>query len=110
MVLTFNALLFQAERLQASFHALLVYARMLTCILSSASFATHLDVFLKAEMFSAVIPKFIDKRVYQAFAEKEDIGFEGNTAKVNKVAPSDQNDLGLSESFDYPEVGNTTFW
>jgi len=126
MVLIFNNLLFQVEdraKLEGAFCALSVYTRLLTYILSSPSLVTHLKIFLEAEMLATMVPKSADKRAYQAFATKEVIGFEGKKAEAKKVVRKRAKEAGgskaepnaqnipdvVSESVEYPEVGNRTF-
>lgn len=100
IVLMLNVFLFQTfSQKQSAFHAFAVYARLLTCILSSASFATHLHVFWKAEKFWTVTPRSSDKLAYQSFADLVSITFHDVD---NTPSPP--------ESLDYPEVGVTAFF
>jgi len=76
------------------FKCLDVYARVLTSILASTSFATHMRVLLQTEFISFVTPKFANLRVYKRFAKDHELGFE----PASWDAPAVQDD--------YLEVGD----
>ena len=71
-----------------------VYARVLTSILASTSFATHMRVLLETELLSFVTPKLANFRIYKSFASTHGLAF----LPASWDAPADEDD--------YQEVGD----
>ena len=55
---------------------LIIYAQILTSILASTSFATHMRILLDAELLSFMTLKFANFRVYKSFAKDHRLAFE----------------------------------
>jgi len=89
-----------------SFLSLRLHAAILTCILASASFVTHMDVLMATGLLPLSLPKFDRVLLYRGFTEEQKMGFLLQDAK----GPPEEPEPDESECEGYTEatqVGNT---
>jgi hypothetical protein len=109
--MVFNCLLFQglnasAESREAviqSFQSLRFHARILTCILASTTFATHMNVLMCSGLLGPMLPKFDKVGHYRNFAKRHRLGF---LLHEEKGPPDEPDGVAESENEDYTEVGD----
>lgn len=125
MGVIFNVLFLQLKKAGQSlpprityFQVLGVYARLLTSIISSASFANHLHVLNETEYLVVILPTLLKPRFYMNFAMQNKMSFiykfvtqkkhnteDGNTQAVEERAEGDDEaaeeyqKVGVAESF-----------
>jgi hypothetical protein len=76
------------------FQVLGVYARLLTAIISSTSFANHLHVLNETEYLPVILPMLHDAKLYMIFAKQHKMSFSYNFGKQKKQSSEDGNAPG----------------
>ncbi len=113
MGVIFNALFLQLKKadhtlppLITYFQVLGVYARLLTAILSSTSFANHLHALNETEYLAVILPMLHDAKLYMIFAKQHKMSFSYNFGKQNKQSSVEEPaEWGEEPVEEYQKVG-----